>query len=484
MRKPFYGIYLLLIVAGSFFGGAWYAKREPGGTAQAAGRRILYYHDPMHPTYKSDKPGIAPDCGMQLEPVYADEAPENQAISLPPGTVQVSEQGKRLLGVRLAPAARMAASHTLRTVGRVTPDENRIHRVLMGTDGWIREIHGGYTGSMVRKDQLLASAYNREFLTAELALLYALNAMDRFKKEGMDSSEQVAATNAQIVSAEDNLHSLGMGDIQIQELSKTRKLTRDVAVRAPTTGLVLARNVFPGLRFERGAELYRLVDLSLVWILADLFENEAQYFRPGAVARVTIPHQQKTVTARVTADPPQFDPASRTLKVRLEADNPGGVLRPEMFVDVELPVRLPSAVMVLADSVIDSGLKKTVYVERGNDTFEPRQVETGWRSGDHVAITKGLEPGERVVVSGTFLVDSESRMKLAAAAGPKAAAMHTEKDPVCGMHADPDKALKSDYRGRTYYFCSEGCKREFEKNPERFLQKKAVSESHKPEAAS
>ena len=150
---------------------------------------------------------------------------------------------------------------------------------------------------------------------------------------------------------------------------------------APATGFIIARNVSPGQRFDKGAEWYRIADLSRVWVLADLFRNEAEYVRPGMKVRVTIPETKKTLNAVVSKVLPQFDPNSRTLKVRLELDNPGYALRPDMFVDVEFPVTLPAALTVPADAVLDSGLKKTVFVDRGNGLFEPREVETGLANG-------------------------------------------------------------------------------------------------------
>lgn len=167
---------------------------------------------------------------------------------------------------------------------------------------------------------------------------------------------------------------------------------------------------------------------------------------------------------------PQFDPATRTLKVRLEADNPGYALRPDMFVDVELPIGFPATIAVPVDAVVDSGLKKTVFVDRGEGFFEPRQVETGWRFDDRVEIVKGLKPGEQIVVSGNFLIGSESRLK-AEAAGMYAPV----KDPVCGMEVDKSKAKAAgrtvEFHGKTYFFCSDRCERDFEKSPERYLEK-------------
>ena len=184
---------------------------------------------------------------------------------------------------------------------------------------------------------------------------------------------------------------------------------------APTPSFIIARNVSPGQRFEKGTEWYRLADLSQVWILADLYENEAEYIRPGEKVQVTYPYQKRNFQATVSQVLPQFDPTTRTLKVRLEMANPDFALRPDMFVDVEFPITLPPAISVPVDAVLDSGLKKTVFIERGDGYFEPRQVETGWRLGDRVQVLNGLQPGEKIVVSGNFLIDSESRMKLAAA---------------------------------------------------------------------
>jgi multidrug efflux pump subunit AcrA (membrane-fusion protein) len=157
-----------------------------------------------------------------------------------------------------------------------------------------------------------------------------------------------------------------------------------------------------------------------VWILADVFEKDAQYIRPGQMARVTLAAgggaMSAPMSARVSDILPQFDPNSRTFKVRLEMDNPGFALRPDMFVGVALAISLPSSVAVPADAVLDSGLKKTVFVDRGEGNFEPRQVETGWRFDDRVQIVRGLDPGERIVTSANFFLDSETRMQQAAAA--------------------------------------------------------------------
>jgi YHS domain-containing protein len=175
------------------------------------------------------------------------------------------------------------------------------------------------------------------------------------------------------------------------------------------------------------------------------------------------------------ADARQFDAASRTLKVRLELDNPGLILRPDMFVDVEFEIQEPEGISVPYDAVLDSGRRKVVFVSAGQGVFEPREVTTGTRYGDRVQIVQGLHQGDNVVVSGLFLLDSESRLRLAAASAAKPAlAAGATTDPVCGMAVDPAKAAHSStYNGSNYYFCSPSCKSQFDKDPARFAAKKA-----------
>jgi YHS domain-containing protein len=283
-----------------------------------------------------------------------------------------------------------------------------------------------------------------------------------------------------------------MGEMQIKEMIRTRKYIENVDITSPADGFIIARNVSEGQRFDKGTELYRIADLSRVWILADLFENEAELIKikPGQSVAISLPYQKKNLQATVSNIIPQFDTVSRTMKVRLEADNPGFVLKPDMFVDVEFPVNLPPTLLIPVDALLDSGLRKTVFVDRGNGFFEPRDIETGWRIGGKAEVVKGLMPGERIVISGTFLVDSESRMKLAAAG----IFGITVKDPVCNMVIDEDKAqaagLKREYRGHTYFFCAEICVKQFDQNPDRYadisenrMQKAADIKSGKPEKA-
>jgi membrane fusion protein, copper/silver efflux system len=443
---------LVALLATSFLAGSWFNQhRRP---ASSAARRILYYRDPMHPAYKSGQPGTAPDCGMALEPVY--EGSEYAELSAT--SVRLSAEQQQIIGLRVERVERSQGGKIIRVPGRVAADETRVYKLNATADGWIREIsQAATTGSLVSKGQTLASYYAPEFLGAEQAYLYALSALDRFQATGKETPDQIKLTHANIQQAKDAMQVLGMSELQANEIARNRELTQNIRIVAPAGGFVVARNVSPGQRFEKGTEFFRLADLSRVWILADIFESDAADLRAGSSA--TVRYRGQTLHARVSNVLPQFDAATRTLKARLEMENPGFVLRPDMFVDIELPLKVVPGLAVPVDAVVHSGMRKTVFVEMADGCFEQRAVETGWRSGDRIQIIAGLQPGERIVTAGNFLLDSESRMRLTAMRSAAAAAV---KDPSCGMDINPAAAAeRAKVKGQTYYFCSRQCKAKY-----------------------
>ena len=466
----------ILIAASSFLAGYWFNPGDGRGKPTAQ-RKILHYVDPMHPAYTSDKPGIAPDCGMPLEPVYADNnngGGIDPLASMPPGTIRISADKQQLIGVKTTTVEKTPWSHTLRVLGRVTPDETRTYRINAGANGSIEDVGPATTGSLVKENAVLATFYSLEYrnLVQNYVNLISIS------REGSPGAKALAQASkysggqvgegAQIEYYRKSLLNYGMSAHQIEEIDRTRTIATSIEIRAPITGFLLYRNVSPGLRVDRGAEFFRIADLSRIWILVDLFETEAAYFKPGLRVKMELPYLKKTLYGQMSDVLPQFDPASRTLKVRLVADNPGFAMRPDMFVNVELPVNGPPAIIVPTDAVIDSGLKKTVFVDRGSGYFEPRQVETGRSLGERVEISRGLMPGEKIVMSGNFLIDSEARMQLAAAGITGIVG----RDAVCGMNIDEDRSRAAgylkEYRGKTYFFCSSECRDEFVKTPERY----------------
>ncbi len=270
------------------------------------------------------------------------------------------------------------------------------------------------------------------------------------------------------------LLNLGVAASQLEDLGRTGRYVNYVELRSPVTGLVLSRDISPQQKVDRGTECFKIADLRRVWILADVFQAEGPYIKSGMKARINLPQQREVFDATVSDVPPVFDAATRTLKVRLELDNPEYVLRPDMYVDVEFLITLPPSITVPVDAVLDSGRRKTVFVAHENGFFEPRSVMTGWRFGDKVEILEGLMPEELIVISGNFLIDSESRMKLAAAGLYGI----PEKDPICGQDVYPSRAraagLTSELGGKTYYFLSEDCKEQFDMEHGRGSGKAAV----------
>lgn len=452
---------------------------KSGGNPQTAGHRVLYYIDPMHPAYRSDKPGIAPDCGMALEPVYEGEGGLPKA-SLPPGSVSLNAEQQQLIGVRVVTVAKSSGSHTVRTTGRVTADENRVYRLMAGIDGWTHSLEDNAPGTLVKKNQLLASLYSLELQTAEASYLGFLSNTERLKLNIAANDQKRLEGEFRIY--EEQLRLLGMGEEQLKELNSTRRTSSYINLVSPGDGIVLFRGISRQQRFEKGAELYRIADLHKVWIIADVHGKDGE-LSPGTRAQVTIPELGKTIEARVSSNTPLFDPASRTLKLRLEAENPRLLLRPDMFVDVEFQAKAPAGLSVPAEAMLDSGMRKIVYVETSDGVFEPRPVEIANTYGDRVALAKGVEEGDRIVVAGNFLLDSESRMRAteltATGSKPevKTAVQHEAlRDPVCGMmlsHSDPN--LVERYRGETFSFCSESCRKKFHHDPSQYAGEKSAS---------
>lgn len=496
MKRTISAVAVALLMVASYVAGRRHTSQSAPSTDS---RPVLYWVDPMHPDYKSDHPGIAPDCGMALEPVYAESA-TSLMVSRGPisdGAVGIDMEKQQLFGIRVTTVEKTSVSEKIRVLGRVVPEDTRVYRITAGSDGFIRETYNDSVGEQVKKDQKLATSYIGETLAVASGFLAATAGVPgAVGKDGSRTVPFPGAVSKQGVSSiqgySDRLRNLGLSDVQIKQMAESRQLPETVDILAPADGFILARNITPGQHFDRSMEFYRIADLTRVWILADIFGSEAQDFRPGTVARVTLPDQGKAFSARVSNTLPQVDPVTRTLKLRLEADNPGFALRPDMFANVELPVRVAPGLTVPLDALIDSGREQRVFVERSKGMFEPRQVQTGRRFGDRVEIVQGLAEGERVVTVGTFLVDSESRLKstVHSPTTPKqqahervtpesnsepglAARLGQAKDPACGMIIDTAKAASGGYtlnrNGVTYYFCSQRCKQNFSQQPEHYL---------------
>ncbi len=303
--------------------------------------------------------------------------------------------------------------------------------------------------------------YTSELLVPQQNFLRMYETYQTIQKGGinpydsMQGGGQLATYVRNVDVARQALMNLGMTAEQVEEVAASRQPAYLVQIRAPAAGVVTSRNVSLGQSFDARVDLFTIADLDRVWVLADAFEGQEEFFKPGTRAIVTQPGAGRRFAAVVSAVPPRFEAATRTLKVRLDVVNPGLLLRPDMLVDVELPVEVGPALFVPKGAVLDSGTRRLVFVEQGEGVFVPRTVRTGRRLGEQVEIVGGLMEGETVVTSGNFLLDSESRMR---AAGAAVAGMAL--DPICGMEVEEAKAraqgLVSEHEGTTWFFCTHG----------------------------
>jgi len=414
---------LFLIAAA--FGGGYVYRAIKSGSAEKGGRKILYYQDPMHPAYKSDKPGIAPDCGMKLVPVYADGGGAQPAApaaaapdisTMPPGTVQVPPDKQQLIGVKYGQAEMSGGTRTFRTVGRVVIDESRIGRIRSKVNGWIDQVFVDYVGQKVQKNAALVTIYSPEMLAAERELLLVAKAAGGMKDTSLPGAFD--QSEALLQAARRRLELWGLTQGQIDQVVRTGTPLRNITLYTPVAGYVLDLRATPGSSVTPDIDLFTIVDTSLVWVAADVFEYEVANIRVGERARVFLQALPgKAFTGVIQYIQPQTDATAPTYKVRLDMGNPGLALKPDMYAEVEFTVEEPPRLTVPAEAVLDAGERKVVYIDRGNGYFEPRQVQTGARDSERVEILAGLKAGERVVTSGAFLIDSESQLKAPALKG-------------------------------------------------------------------
>lgn len=409
---------LVLIAVGIAIGfgyGRWYGPKPAASVTTAA--QPKGYYCPMHPQVRSEKPGDCPICGMKLVPESESGAGASLAAAespAPQGTFHVSPDRQQLVGVTYATAERTGGVDTFRATGRVAVDETRISKVQTRIEGWVERVFADHTGQAVQKGEPLLTLYSPEMLASQQEYLLALRSREILNGSPLASSRQDA--ESLIAASRKRLELWELSEAQIEQITRARKPLTQITLHAPISGYVTVRNAFPKQRVTPETELYTLVDLSKVWIMAEVFESDAASIRFGMTARASMPYSGgRALTGRVSHILPAVDAATRTLKVRIEADNPGLQLKPEMFVDIDFAVARPTRVTVPADALVDTGVRKTVFVDRGNGHIEARQVETGERSGGRVEILRGLQAGERVVASGTFLIDSESQLRSAAA---------------------------------------------------------------------
>jgi len=384
-----------------------YAEESANGAPQATGKKILYWYDPMHPKYRSDKPGIAPDCGMALVPMY-----EGQG-DVQDGMIQVAPERQRALGVRTTQVEERPISRTLRTSGQVVPDETRIAHVHVKTSGWIEDVFADFVGQEVHKGQPLFTVYSPDLVATQQEYLIA-----RRGQQSLGNSpykDAALGSESLLASARERLRLWDLTDVQIQQLDETGQVSQTITVYSLVSGFVTDRKAFPHASVNGDTDLYTIVDLSRVWVMADVYESELPYVKTGQPARVTLSYAPgKAFFGRVAYSYPVLDPQTHTAKMRIDVPNPGMTLKPNMFADVQFEINYGRHLVVPAEAVLNSGTMQTVFVAHEDGRFEPRQVTVGPTVDGMTIIEVGLKKGETIVSSGNFLLDSESRLNAAA----------------------------------------------------------------------
>jgi membrane fusion protein, copper/silver efflux system len=408
MKKLLVVIFMAAAWVGGYGYGRWYAK-PPAGE-----KKPLYWVDPMHPWYKSEVPGVAPDCGMKLVAVYpGDEARyDRRANKLPEGSVQITPEKQQLIGVEYGTVEYENVKNSVRAVARVALDETKIAKVHSKLEGWIDQVFVDFTGKQVHQGDPLLTVYSPEALATQQEYLLAIKAQHMMHENPVH--EMLGSTENLVAAGKKRMELWDIGDDQIAEITASGVPLKNLTLTSPITGFVMERNVFAKQRIMPETALYTIADLSRVWVMADVFEYEAAAVRIGTAATLTLSYLPgRTFNGRVNYILPQVDPATRTIKVRIEFANPDFVLKPDMYGEVEFQTGGGRRLVVAQTAVMNSGDRQVVFVDRGKGYFEPREVKLGARSEGRVEILDGLRRGERIVISGNFLIDSESQLKTA-----------------------------------------------------------------------
>ncbi len=422
MNRPRLGVAILLIAALAAVGFGFYeygmnrgmrmaatpaaapavgAALKAGDVDPASGKKILYWHDPMAPGQRFDKPGKSPYMDMQLVPVYADASGDDSSVTISPRVLQN-------LGVRTAEVKRGTLSPTVEAVGSVAYNERDVAVVQARANGFVEKLFVRAPLDPVRKGQPLAELYVPDWVAAQEELLSARRIANDTQLKDLDSL---------VDGARQRMRLAGMSDEQIRQVEAGGKVQPRITITAPIGGVVAELGAREGMTVMSGAMLFRITGLGTVWVNAEVPEAMAAQVRPGnAVEARAAALPDAVFKGRVSAILPEVNAATRTIKARIEIANPGGKLVPGMFATVNFtPASRREALLVPSEAVIQTGKRSVVMLAQGDGKFSPVEVETGAEANGQTEIRKGLEAGQKVVASGQFLIDSEANLKGATA---------------------------------------------------------------------
>ena len=413
-------IVLVVVLGGA--GIAVYRARHPAKAGQAAKAKQLWTC-PMHPQIVREEPGQCPICGMELVPLEepkqkptaapASGEPGKAVLEIPGyGTVSIDPNRQQLIGVVTTAARRRAMERLVRTVGVVTPDESRLSDVHTKVEGWVEKLYANETGKLVREGQPLLTIYSPDLVSTQRDYLVALRSRDRLAQSPLPEVRRSGET--MVEAARERLKLWDISDREVQRLEQTGEVRKALTLYAPASGYIMEKTVVEGMRVMPEMTLYRLADLSRVWVEADIYEYEAPLVEVGQKASLTLQARPgKTYSGRLTYVYPNVEAATRTLKARLEFSNPGLGLKPGMYAEVTISAAAEAELAVPELALLDTGTRKLVFVQEDEATFRPREVTVGPRGEGYYPVLSGLREGEKVVSSPNFLFDSESQLRAA-----------------------------------------------------------------------
>ncbi len=417
------GLALAAIVAVSAAGGGYWMGTRKGGDhgasatpAQSAAapageskpRKLLYYRNPMGLPDTSPSPKKDP-MGMDYIPVYEGEQDNEPAAA---NQVRISTDKVQKLGVRTELAKLRALDRVVRAAGRIEPDERRIYAITPKFEGYVERLHVNATGQPVGKGQPLFEVYSPELVSAQREYAIASEGVDSLKDAGGEAQRGMRQLSESSLM---RLKNWDISEEQLKALAKSGETKRTLTFRSPVAGIVTEKKALQGMRFMPGEALYQVADLSAVWVVADVFEQDIGLVKSGAKATVRInAYPDKVFAGAITYVYPTLNAETRTVPVRVEVANAGQLLKPGMFAQVELPVAGKGTVVTVpVSAVIDSGTRRIVLIQAGEGRFEPREVKLGARSDNYIEVVEGVKDGEAVVVAANFLIDAESNLKAA-----------------------------------------------------------------------
>jgi Cu(I)/Ag(I) efflux system membrane fusion protein len=371
--------------------------QKPGDVDSGSGRKVLYWHDPMVPGQKFDKPGKSPFMDMQLVPVYADSGGDEAAVA-------ISSRVQQNLGVRTTEVKQGVLTSTVEAVGSVAYDERDVAVVQARSNGFLERLYVRAPLDPVRKGQPLAELYVPDWVAAQEEFLSAKRIAAR---------SDAASLAGLVDAATERMRLAGMSEEQIRAVEVAGNVQPRLTIIAPIGGVVGDLTAREGMTVMAGAPLFRINGLSTVWVNAEVPEASAMQLRPGTPVKARTPAMPGSVfKGKVSAILPEVNPATRTIKARIELANPGGELVPGMFATVNFaPAVRKDILLVPSEAVIQTGKRSVVVVAQGDGGFAPVDVEVGLDSNGQTEIRKGLQAGQKVVVSGQFLIDSEANLR-------------------------------------------------------------------------